>query len=135
MRAGDGATKCSRTSGLDRASQPARLLSGGEQRLALARALATRPDVLLLDEPTANLDPASVAMIEDIVLSAHHSGTKILFVTHSIAQARRLAHDIVFLDAGRVVESGPADQFFANPSTEAAVAYLDGRIRVSHTPD
>lgn len=114
---------------LQRAAQPARLLSGGEQqRLALARALATSPDVLLLDEPTASLDPASVAMIERIVQDAHRAGTKIIFVSHDIAQARRLADDVVFLDGGRVLERGPARQFFTSPSTEAASAYLEGRI-------
>ncbi|MGI9409269.1 MAG: ATP-binding cassette domain-containing protein, partial [Hyphomicrobiaceae bacterium] len=112
-----------------RARQPARLLSGGEQqRLTLARALATEPDVLFLDEPTANLDPASVLMIEDIVTAAHANGTKIIFVTHDIAQARRLGGDIVFLDAGRVVEHRVADEFFGSPETETARAYLDGRL-------
>jgi tungstate transport system ATP-binding protein len=114
---------------LDRANQPARLLSGGEQqRLALARALAVGPEVLLLDEPTASLDPASVLLIEQTVVSAHNAGTKIIFVTHDIAQARRLAHDIVFMDAGRVVEHEPAERFFNTPSTDAARAYLEGRI-------
>ncbi len=113
----------------DRAQQPARLLSGGEQqRLALARALATDPGVLFLDEPTASLDPASVAMIEDIVQGAKRAGTKVIFVTHDIAQARRLADEIVFLDAGRVAECGPAARFFDHPVTAAADAYLAGRI-------
>ncbi len=112
-----------------RAGQSARQLSGGEQqRLALARALATEPDVLFLDEPTANLDPASVLMIENIVTAAHRSGTKIIFVTHDIAQARRLGGDIVFLDGGRVIEHRAAEDFFAAPATESAQAYLDGRL-------
>jgi tungstate transport system ATP-binding protein len=67
-------------------------------------------------------------MIEQTVLRAHGAGTKIIFVTHDIAQARRLAHDIIFLDAGRVAEHVPAEQFFNSPSTEAAKAYLAGRI-------
>ncbi len=112
-----------------RADQPARLLSGGEQqRLALARALATDPEVLFLDEPTASLDPASVLKIEEIVCAAHAAGTKIVFVTHDIGQARRLAGDVVFLARGRVAEHGPAARFFKSPSTDAARDYLAGRI-------
>lgn len=114
---------------LDKAHQPARLLSGGEQqRLALARALTTGPDVLFLDEPTASLDPASVQMIETLVRRAHEAGTKIIFVTHDIAQARRLADEIVFLDRGRIAEQAPADDFFPAPKSAAANAYLEGRL-------
>ena len=113
----------------DRAQQPARLLSGGEQqRLALARALATRPKVLLLDEPTASLDPASVQMIEQIVLATSADQTKVIFVTHDVGQARRLADDVAFLHHGQLVEHRPAVEFFENPSSEAANAYLSGRI-------
>ena len=116
---------------LERSRQPARLLSGGEQqRLALARALATEPEILFLDEPTASLDPASVLVIEDIVTRASKAGTKVIFVTHDIGQARRLGDDIVFLDRGRLVEHTPGDRFFATPATNIAAAYLDGRIVV-----
>ncbi|MFM1813971.1 MAG: hypothetical protein RLZ98_666 [Pseudomonadota bacterium] len=121
---------------LARASQPAHLLSGGEQqRLALARALATAPDVLFLDEPTASLDPASVHMIEKIVRDADRAGTKIIFVTHDIAQARRLADDVVFLESGQVVERGAAAGFFNRPSTKSASAYLEGRILLPQDHD
>lgn len=114
---------------LDCADQAARLLSGGEQqRLALARALATEPEVLFLDEPTASLDPASMHAIEQIVLQAHRSGTRVIFVTHDLGQARRLADEVVFLHRGRLVEHARADRFFANPASEAAAAYLEGRI-------
>ncbi len=107
----------------------ARQLSGGEQqRLALARALATDPEVLLLDEPTASLDPASVLMIEEIVAEARARGTRIVFVTHDLGQARRMADEVVFLHRGQVVEHRPAAAFFAAPETEAARAYLAGRI-------
>ncbi|MGJ8572048.1 MAG: ATP-binding cassette domain-containing protein [Hoeflea sp.] len=109
--------------------QPARLLSGGEQqRLALARALATRPKVLLLDEPTASLDPASVQMIEQIVLTASAEQTKVIFVTHDVGQARRLADDVAFLHHGQLAEHSQATAFFTNPTSEAANAYLAGRI-------
>ena len=114
---------------IDHVNQPARLLSGGEQqRLALARALVMDPEVLFLDEPTASLDPASVQMIEEIVQAAHARGTKIIFITHDTGQAKRLADNIVFLHRGRLSEHTPACQFFTNPSSEPAQAYLDGRI-------
>lgn len=113
------------------ASQPARLLSGGEQqRLALARALATDPQVLFLDEPTASLDPTSVLKIEDIVRGAAAKGMHIVFVTHDLGQARRLADDVVFLAKGRLTEHTTADTFFAHPRSEAARNYLAGRIAV-----
>lgn len=116
---------------LGQGRQPARLLSGGEQqRLALARALALNPKVMLLDEPTANLDPASVLKIEDIVQQAHADGTKIIFVTHNPGQAERLADDIVFVHRGRVHEHGPADLFLSRPETQEARDFLQGRIVV-----
>lgn len=114
---------------LEQARQPARLLSGGEQqRLALARALALDPSVLFLDEPTASLDPASTAAIEAIVRAAHRRGTKIIFVTHDLGQARRLADEVVFMHRGRVVEHTPADRFFTAPVSKQARDYIDGRI-------
>lgn len=114
-----------------KARQPARLLSGGEaQRLALARALATDPAVLLLDEPTASLDPASVLAIERIVSDARDRGMRILFVTHDIGQARRMADDVVFIHRGRVAEHSPADTFFPTPQSQAARDYLNGKILV-----
>ncbi len=114
---------------LSKASQPARLLSGGEQqRLALARALATDPQVLFLDEPTASLDPASVLMIEEIVRSVQDRDTKVVFVTHDVGQARRLADEVVFIHRGRVLEHAKASAFFANPASHEAAEYLAGRI-------
>ncbi len=116
---------------LHKARQPARLLSGGEaQRLALARALATEPEVLLLDEPTASLDPASVLAIEKIVSEASARGVRIVLVTHDIGQARRLADDVLFLSGGQVLEHAPADQFFPEPRCQAARDYLQGKLVV-----
>ncbi|WP_181708443.1 heme ABC exporter ATP-binding protein CcmA [Chthonobacter rhizosphaerae] len=113
------------------AHRPARVLSGGErQRLALARALVDRPDVLLLDEPTASLDPASVGAIEAVIRREAASGTAVVLVTHDVAQARRLADRVVFLHAGRVTEETPAERFFAGPASEAARAYLAGRLLI-----
>ncbi len=114
---------------LDRAKQPARALSGGEQqRLALARALATEPDVLFLDEPTASLDPHSIELIEQIVLLAHRQGTKVIFVTHDVGQGRRLADEVVFLHLGRLVEQTPAKRFFSDPASREGKAYLEGKL-------
>ena len=114
-----------------KASQPARLLSGGEaQRLALARALATDPEVLFLDEPTASLDPASVLAIEAIVGEARDRGVRIVFVTHDPGQARRMADDVLFLHRGRIAEHTRAAEFFVKPQSQAARDYLNGRIVV-----
>lgn len=111
------------------ADQPARLLSGGEQqRLALARALVLEPEVMLLDEPTASLDPASTAAIERIVAGAHDRGTKIVYVTHDLGQARRLADEVAFLNRGRLAEFTPAEEFFENPRSECARDFLAGRL-------
>jgi len=113
------------------AKTPARLLSGGQQqRLAIARALAPEPEVLLLDEPCANLDPAATAAIEALVADARARGTKILLVTHDVAQAKRIADDITFIHDGRIVEQSPATAFFKDPQSPAGRAYLDGRLLV-----
>jgi tungstate transport system ATP-binding protein len=113
------------------ADSPARLLSGGEQqRLALARALAPEPEVLLLDEPCANLDPAATAAIETLIRDARGRGTKIVLITHDIAQAKRLADDITFLHDGRIVEHSSATSFFDNPASNAGRAYLEGRLLI-----
>ncbi len=113
----------------EKADQAARLLSGGErQRLAIARALATDPAILFLDEPTASLDPASVLAIEQSVSAARDRGVKIIFITHDIGQARRLADEVLFMHRGRVVEHSPSSQFFDNPQSNEARDYLAGRI-------
>ncbi|MEM6932950.1 MAG: ATP-binding cassette domain-containing protein [Pseudomonadota bacterium] len=112
-----------------RERQPADALSGGErQRLALACALARRPDLLFLDEPTANLDPASTARIEAVVGETAADGTKIIFVTHDIGQARRLADDVLFFHKGRLEEHTPAYDFFDRPRSSAARAFLAGEL-------
>jgi len=105
----------------------ARVLSGGEQqRLAIARAWALHPEVLLLDEPTASLDPKATRAVEDIVRDIHARGTTVVMSTHNLAQARRLATDVVFLSDGRQVEHSPAAQFFVSPRTSEAAAFLEG---------
>ncbi|MEO0819433.1 MAG: ATP-binding cassette domain-containing protein [Pseudomonadota bacterium] len=113
------------------AESPARALSGGEQqRLALIRALAAEPRLLLLDEPTASLDPAATAAIEALVRRAAEAGTRVLIVTHDAGQARRLAERVVFLHRGRVAEERAARGFFAAPASEPARAFLEGRLLV-----
>ena len=113
----------------DQRNQPARLLSGGEQqRLALARALATKPEVLLLDEPTASLDAATTFQIETRLELARDKGVKIFLVTHDIAQARRLADDVMFMHGGRLIEHSVSNEFFNHPSSEPAKAYIEGRL-------
>ena len=110
-------------------NQPARLLSGGEkQRLAMARALLTAPNLLLMDEATANLDPASVQIIESSLQTAASNGLKIIIVTHDIGQARRLAHDVLFMNSGQFEEHTPAEQFFTVPHSAAASAYMRGEL-------
>ncbi|MCB1504431.1 MAG: ATP-binding cassette domain-containing protein [Hyphomicrobiaceae bacterium] len=112
-------------------TMPARLLSGGEQqRLAIARARAADPDVLFLDEPSASLDPASTHAIEELIRAIHAEGTKIILVTHDLGQARRLADDVVFVSRGRIMEHQPAADFFLNQRSDAARAYIEGRLDI-----
>jgi tungstate transport system ATP-binding protein len=114
---------------LDLAARPARVLSGGEQqRLALARAWALKPQVLLLDEPTASLDPAATRAVESLLTRVQQSGTRVIMTTHDLGQARRLADEVVFLHRGRLLEHGPADAFFRDPQSKEAAAFLDGRL-------
>jgi tungstate transport system ATP-binding protein len=108
---------------------PARVLSGGEQqRLCLARALSLDPEVLLLDEPTASLDPASTLAIERLLIGARHCGIKVIVVTHDVGQARRLAQDIIFLHHGRLIEHQPAKRFFEHPESDIARAFIAGGL-------
>ena len=111
------------------AARPARVLSGGEQqKLALARAWALEPEVLFLDEPTANLDPGATREVERIVDEIHESGTKIVMTTHNLGQARRLADEILFMSGGRLADHAPVEQFFADPSTGEAASFIKGEL-------
>jgi tungstate transport system ATP-binding protein len=111
------------------AGRPARVLSGGEQqRLALARVWALRPELLFLDEPTASLDPGATQEIERVIAALHAAGTKIVMVTHNLGQARRLGDEILFLHQGRVVERAPADRFFLRPASREAAQFLEGQL-------
>ena len=111
------------------ADRPARTLSGGEQqRVALARAWALNPEVLFLDEPTANLDPGAVRDIESIITQIHASGTKIIMTTHNLGQAKRLGDEILFLHQGRLVERATVEHFFRQPAAPEAVSFIRNEI-------
>ena len=108
---------------------PARVLSFGEQqKLALARAWALKPQVLFLDEPTASLDPAATHAVEEIVQAIHDEGTRIIMTTHDLGQARRLADEVIFLHRGRMLERAPADTFFTEPKNDLAQAFVKGEL-------
>lgn len=111
------------------ADRPARVLSGGEQqRLALARAWALGPEVLFLDEPTANLDPGATRDVETLIGQIRAGGTKIVMTTHNLGQAKRLGDEILFLSQGRLVERTPVDQFFTKPASAEAEAFIRGEL-------
>lgn len=111
------------------AGRPARVLSGGEQqRLAIARAWALEPDVLFLDEPTANLDPGATREIETAIAGIGAAGTKIIMVTHDLGAAKRLADEIIFMHGGRVLERAGADRFFRGPDSREAAAFIRGEL-------
>jgi tungstate transport system ATP-binding protein len=111
------------------AHAPARVLSGGEQQLlAIARSLATDPEILILDEPTSSLDPAATTAVEDLVRAVRLEGTRVVLITHDLGQLRRLADEVAFLHHGRIFERTPAEVFFAQPKTPEAQAFMRGDI-------
>ena len=118
------------------AKVPARSLSAGEQqRLAMARVWLLRPEILFLDEPAANLDPAATHALEDIMDSIRLTGTKIILATHDLAQASRIADDVLFMYRGRILEIAPAAQFFEAPQNDLAAAFLKGELLWWHRKD
>lgn len=111
------------------AHRSARVLSGGEQqRLAIARAWAMEPEVLFLDEPTANLDPQATREIESAILRIGAAGTKIIMVTHDLGEAKRLADEIIFMHNGRVLERTDASCFFNGPASHEAALFIRGEL-------
>jgi tungstate transport system ATP-binding protein len=112
------------------ARQRARTLSGGEaQRVALARAIVLGPEVLLLDEPTANLDPYNVGLIEEIVTGLNRAqGTTIVLVTHNVFQAKRLAHRVALMLEGQVIELESVESFFDSPQDPRTGAFVRGEM-------
>ena len=119
-----------RRAGLNRfATTSARVLSFGEQqRLALARSWALRPQVLFLDEPTASLAPAATHAVEQIINAIDAAGTRIVMTTHDLGQARRLGDEVMFLNRGRLLEKALAERFFSEPENDLAQAFLKGEL-------
>jgi tungstate transport system ATP-binding protein len=111
------------------AARPARTLSGGEQqRVALARAWALHPEVLFLDEPTANLDPRATREIERVIRAFDAAGSKIVMATHNLAQARRVGDEVLFLHDGRLAERSAVDRFFSRPASPEAADFLQAEM-------
>lgn len=111
------------------AQAPALKLSGGErQRLAIARAWLMRPRLLLLDEPTASLDPSATEHVEELIREIHASGCRVLLTSHNLGQVSRLADEVVFLHRGRLLERTPVADFFADPRTREARRFLQGAL-------
>jgi tungstate transport system ATP-binding protein len=114
----------------DLSRQRAKTLSGGEaQRVAFARALVLRPEILFLDEPTANLDPANVELLESLITGLNReTGTTILMVTHNLFQAQRVAHHTAFFNQGVLVEAGETSQLFNSPQKWETQAFVQGKM-------
>lgn len=111
------------------AELPARVLSFGEQqRLAVARAWAQRPQVLFLDEPTSSLDPASTHSIERMIADIRDTGTRVIMTTHDMGQAQRLGFEVLFMHRGRIFERASVDHFFSSPQNDLARAFLKGEL-------
>ena len=111
------------------ADRPARLLSGGEQqRLAIARAWALAPEILFLDEPTSQLDPAATREIEALIKTLADEGMTLVMTTHDLGQARRLADRVMFFNRGRLLEDAEATSFFTSPTTAEAKLFLAGEL-------
>ena len=105
-------------------------LSGGEtQKVALARALSFRPKLLLLDEPTANVDPSTTAEIERMLKKINEKeGTTVLLITHNLMQARRLCREVLFMDRGKVIEYGPCEKVLKDPEHELTKRFVSGEL-------
>jgi len=109
---------------------PASLSGGQQQRVAIARGLAIDPQVMLFDEPTSALDPEMISEVLDVMIELAGDGMTMAVVTHEMGFARRVAHRVIFMDEGRIVEEGAPESFFAAPQSERAKQFL-GRI-LSH---
>jgi phosphate transport system ATP-binding protein len=97
------------------------------QRLCIARAIANRPEVLLMDEPCAALDPVATAKIEELMDQLHKDYT-VVIVTHNLQQATRVAHNTAFFYLGRLIEYGKTERFFENPKQKQTEDYISGRF-------
>jgi len=126
------ATEALHKAGLSQVAQvPAQKLSGGEQqRVALARALLLKPQVLLLDEATANVDPASTYVIEQQLLESVEAGVSVVMVSHDIGQVKRLATDVLLMHQGQVIEYCSRDTFFNRPGNPLTLRWIAGELLV-----
>ena len=105
-------------------------LSGGEaQRVAIARAVVFEPELLLLDEPTANLDPGNIELIEEMITGlARTKGITVAMVTHNVFQARRIADHVIFINQGKIVEMGDVEKIFTAPDNEITRQFVEGKM-------
>ena len=111
------------------ANSPAHKLSAGErQKVCLGRAILQKPNLVLLDEPTANLDPKTTEQVEELIRQFDRQGVDVIFSSHQLAQVQRLAEHIIFIDQGEIKEKGPVGPFFNNPQTPAAKRYLQQEL-------
>ncbi len=112
-------------------NSPAHKLSAGErQKLCLGRAILQKPNLVLLDEPTANLDPSTTEQVEELIRHFDRQGAHVIFSSHQLAQVQRLAQHIIFIDQGEIKEKGPVGPFFTNPQTQAAKRYLHQELLI-----
>jgi polar amino acid transport system ATP-binding protein len=104
---------------------PAQLSGGQQQRVAIARALAMQPKIMLFDEPTSALDPEMISEVLDVMVELAKEGMTMIVVTHEMGFAKKVAHRIIFMDEGRIVEEGGPEEFFANPKEERTRGFLN----------
>jgi len=126
----DKITEALRSVGLSNfEKRKAKKTSGGEQqRISLARAFLLDPKILLLDEPTANLDPNSAIIIEKAILNHKKDDTIIMIATHNLSQARRLGDELIHIHDGRIVETGSSEEFFTNPKSDLTRKFINGEL-------
>jgi ABC-type polar amino acid transport system ATPase subunit len=105
-------------------SHPAQLSGGQQQRVAIARGLAMSPKIMLFDEPTSALDPEMIGEVLDVMVQLAKEGITMCVVTHEMGFARQVAHRVIFMDEGQLVETGKPDQFFDNPQTQRAAQFI-----------
>ncbi len=105
-------------------SYPAQLSGGQQQRVAIARGLAMRPKIMLFDEPTSALDPEMINEVLDVMGKLAHEGMTMVVVTHEMGFAREVAHRVIFMDEGRLIESARPEEFFRNPKNERTKLFL-----------
>lgn len=111
-------------------SYPSQLSGGQQQRIAIARALAMEPEVMLFDEPTSAIDPEMTKEVLDVIRELAHDGMTMIIATHEMGFAREVAHRIIFLDQGQIVEEGSPKEFFENPKEERTIEFLSKILSV-----